>query len=282
MRLICPNCDAQYEVPDEVVPTAGRDVQCSNCGKTWFQHHPDHVPDTTEDTESDLSSTSPDPDDEVSPASVDKITGAKRRQLDPAVADILRQEAEVEFEARRRRQDQVLESQPDLGLEDSTATTKPAIPQPDEAEKRRAAEAKERMDRMRGKPDAMAAAVASASAAAAASRRELLPDIDEINSTLRSDSAPRSVDAETREEVGTGGTRKSKGRFRRGFMMALLIFAIAVLIYIFAPQIAAAVPAAEGPLMSYVAWVDQLRLALDAQVKSLLGTLDSIAEGTGQ
>ncbi|MDG1102854.1 MAG: zinc-ribbon domain-containing protein, partial [Ascidiaceihabitans sp.] len=40
MRLICPNCDAQYEVPTEVVPTEGRDVQCSNCGQTWFQHHP--------------------------------------------------------------------------------------------------------------------------------------------------------------------------------------------------------------------------------------------------
>ncbi|MGJ5621471.1 zinc-ribbon domain-containing protein, partial [Sulfitobacter sp. MF3-043] len=37
MRLICPNCDAQYEV----MPTDGRDVQCSNCGQTWFQHHPD-------------------------------------------------------------------------------------------------------------------------------------------------------------------------------------------------------------------------------------------------
>ncbi len=37
MRLTCPNCGAQYEVPDDVIPTAGRDVQCSNCGNTWFQ-----------------------------------------------------------------------------------------------------------------------------------------------------------------------------------------------------------------------------------------------------
>ncbi|MEO1734275.1 MAG: zinc-ribbon domain-containing protein, partial [Pseudomonadota bacterium] len=42
MRLTCPNCGAQYEVPDEVIPEAGRDVQCSNCGTTWFQAHPDH------------------------------------------------------------------------------------------------------------------------------------------------------------------------------------------------------------------------------------------------
>ncbi len=37
MRLTCPNCRAQYEVPDEVIPEEGRDVQCSNCEKTWFQ-----------------------------------------------------------------------------------------------------------------------------------------------------------------------------------------------------------------------------------------------------
>lgn len=37
MRLICPNCSAQYEVDDSVVPEAGRDVQCSACGHTWFQ-----------------------------------------------------------------------------------------------------------------------------------------------------------------------------------------------------------------------------------------------------
>jgi predicted Zn finger-like uncharacterized protein len=37
MRLICPNCAAQYEVDDGVIPEAGRDVQCSNCGHTWWQ-----------------------------------------------------------------------------------------------------------------------------------------------------------------------------------------------------------------------------------------------------
>jgi predicted Zn finger-like uncharacterized protein len=37
MRLICPNCDAQYEVSDSAIPAGGRDVQCSNCGNTWYQ-----------------------------------------------------------------------------------------------------------------------------------------------------------------------------------------------------------------------------------------------------
>ena len=37
MRLICPNCSAQYEIDATLVPDEGRDVQCSNCGKTWFE-----------------------------------------------------------------------------------------------------------------------------------------------------------------------------------------------------------------------------------------------------
>ena len=37
MRLVCPNCGAQYEVDDAVIPPNGRDVQCSNCAHSWFQ-----------------------------------------------------------------------------------------------------------------------------------------------------------------------------------------------------------------------------------------------------
>ncbi|MCU0907009.1 MAG: zinc-ribbon domain-containing protein [Rhodobacteraceae bacterium] len=37
MRITCPNCGAQYEVDARVIPDMGRDVQCSNCGHTWFQ-----------------------------------------------------------------------------------------------------------------------------------------------------------------------------------------------------------------------------------------------------
>ncbi|PQO21930.1 thioredoxin, partial [Rhodobacteraceae bacterium WD3A24] len=40
MRLTCPNCGAQYEIDDGVIPDAGRDVQCSSCGHAWFQYPP--------------------------------------------------------------------------------------------------------------------------------------------------------------------------------------------------------------------------------------------------
>ena len=50
MRLICPNCGATYEVDAGLVPPAGRDVQCSNCGHGWFQHPEGEDPHEDEDT----------------------------------------------------------------------------------------------------------------------------------------------------------------------------------------------------------------------------------------
>ncbi|KIN63657.1 MJ0042 family finger-like domain protein [Sulfitobacter noctilucicola] len=277
MRLTCPNCDAQYEVPDEVVPTAGRDVQCSNCGQTWFQYHPDNEPEEAQDIEETLSVDAPAPDEEVSPPPPPVLPSTEpvRKELDPAVADILRQEAEAEFEARRKRQSEPLESQPELGLD--AAEQPPATPiVPQDDPDTRAHEAKKRMARMRGEPEPKSAEAAAA-AAAISSRRELLPDIEEINSTLRNDTVSNNMDADAREELGAGGGTKKKGSFKRGFLTVVLIALVLLLLYIYADQIAQAVPALEGIMTSYVSAIDAMRTGLDSQVRSLLGWLDSKA-----
>lgn len=53
MRLVCPNCAAQYEVDETVIPETGRDVQCSNCGQMWFQPGPAAMLSGTEDSTSE-------------------------------------------------------------------------------------------------------------------------------------------------------------------------------------------------------------------------------------
>ncbi|MEH6829775.1 MAG: zinc-ribbon domain-containing protein [Sulfitobacter sp.] len=279
MRLICPNCDAQYEVPDDVMPVAGRDVQCSNCGQTWFQHHPDHTP----SEQSELID-APAPDEETAPPPPPPPPAAapERKQLDPAVADILRQEAEAEQAARRSSQPDALESQPDLGmdLEDSSY---------EDSADRRSREARDRMARLRGNdtPEVQAAggsAPAGESAVATTalgSRRDLLPDIEEINSTLRSGSARTGVGAADLDPEIEAPTHQRKRRgFRTGFITMLLIFAVLAIVYVFAPRLSAAVPALAAPLQSYVTTVDKGRSWLDAKVQSMLKSLDSAAAGS--
>ncbi len=267
MRLICPNCDAQYEVPDDVMPEAGRDVQCSNCGQTWFQHHPDHAPDE-EDSTAEVDA--PTPDEEISPPPPPVTAAApERKQLDPAVADILRQEAEAEHEARRKRQSETLESQPDLGLGGDNEA---------DNEDTRTHQARERMARMRG--EAVPEKEATAKAAAISSRRDLLPDIEEINSTLRTGKNRDGSGADTGPDIDAPTTQKRKRGFRRGFVLMMLVFAILAAVYAFAPQIAKSVPQADPYLSAYVAWVDKLRVLLDDSVQSFLSWLDAVASNS--
>ena len=94
--------------------------------------------------------------------------------------------------------------------------------------------------------------------------RALLPDIEEINSSLQ----PAGV-------IQTPPRRPSppppKGSsFSRGFAMVLLLSAVLCGIYIGADALAETVPALAAPLESYVAQVDALRLWLDLSVQSLL------------
>lgn len=271
MRLICPNCDAQYEVPDEVVPTDGRDVQCSNCGQTWFQHHPDHMPQEEDSGIDGVDIDAPAPDEEVSPPPPPPLPRQQepvRKQLDPAVADILRQEAEAEHEARQKRQSEPLESQPDLGLDSHDDS--------DDAPDRRAREAQKRMARMRGESEPVSDAAVNA--AAISSRRDLLPDIEEINSTLRTGkNRTGGTASDNSPHIEAPTTKKRKRGFRNGFLTMVVLFAALAALYIYAPQIAKAVPQVDPYLSAYVTWVDQTRLWLDGHIQNLLAGLDTMA-----
>lgn len=275
MRLTCPNCDAQYEVPEEVIPTAGRDVQCSNCGQTWFQHHPDHL----EDELSDLLKEAPESDvaeeeDDPLPAPETDPPAPPRRELDPAVAEILRAEAEAEHEARKRRQRQAapLESQPDLGLTETGAEAD--LDEDDDSEwdnQRRQLEARRRMAELRGTTPRRRPL--ETQLPNPPPRRTALPDVEEINSSLRSDTR--------RDRVATGGQintlpapRRRTG-FRSGFLIILGIVLVMGLIYAFAPEIARAMPQADPALSSYVAWVDDGRVWLNGRIEALLAWFDA-------
>lgn len=207
MRLICPNCGAQYEIDAELIPQAGRDVQCSDCGHTWFETPgaslareasiddlatPDDLPEDGATSQAEAAFTDQPPSPE-----------APRPHLSEDVAQILREEADHE-RAQRKRDAEQIEIQPDLGLHDAPA------------------------------------------------RREQLPDIEEINSSLRSNDAPPTPPA--------APTRK--GGFWTGFLIIVLLAALALAAYLFADQIARALPATDPALSAYTDWVDGLRLRL--------------------
>ncbi|HCP82052.1 MAG TPA: thioredoxin [Octadecabacter sp.] len=263
MRMICPNCGAQYEVADDVIPESGRDVQCSNCGHTWFEQpgaseaaeHGASIDAPSEPEPEVVSEPEPEPEPEPTPEPEvepeSERSAPQQREMDPEVADILREEAEYEQAARQAEADPI-ETQPDLDLSH------------DPEEDRRSREARDRLARLRGEPEAAASVDAMMQQEAAAPRRALLPDIEEINSTLRPEAGPSDVAGAEQEEA------RPRSGFRRGFMLIVTLALIALAVYIFAPQLSAAVPQAEPILTSYVEWVNGLRIWLDGEIQGFI------------
>lgn len=298
MRLICPSCGAQYEVDESVIPDGGRDVQCSNCGHAWFQLSARQLkaeaeaaarkaaadaavealkvkaPKGTESAAAGLAEAPPEPsgawaertgeqqtEESETPAGQPESSGRPRRTLDDAVRNVLREEAERETRARIA-EGSAVETQPDLGLAAAigaaTATT--------------------------GGPKADSGTDRASTAQGAAhdfddnalvprvSRRELLPDIEEINSTLRATSE-RGGEAAAIDAPETLARRRSG--FRMGFFTALLVAVLVLGLYVVAPTLAQKVPALAPALGSYVAMVDSGRIWLDEQMRSLTATLQS-------
>lgn len=345
MRLVCPNCEAKYEVPEDAIPESGRDVQCANCGHSWFQMRPraaaseaapvvapaadapaaaaempveapvevsaeasapqpaaepeavpaDPVPVETAkvpdaavgiaDAAPPVDATAPadeaqppraDPvppvatepvatepvaDDQVAPPAATltppdpapalapdlapeladgpatppaDATGAAAYAVDDSVLAILREEAEREARARKAEAAKPLETQTELGIDQ--AVPEVSLPhQPVHEE------------------------------ASLAARRARLPDVEEINSTLR--PTETVVTAET---AGDAAPVAAEGRssFRSGFLVVLSLAILGSAVYGSADAIAAAIPALSGLLEGYVGFVDSLRLQLDGLMQS--------------
>lgn len=282
MRLICPNCDAQYEVDDSAIPDAGRDVQCSGCGHAWFQmrdsfeddltdalyHDPE--PEAVADVPAALAQTEdatddPDDEDDIAPLPAAKAAPAQvQRGLDPAVMAILREEAELE-RAARRAEAVGIEMQGDLGL------PPPVSPVVGSAAAAAAASASVRTETDRRIATMKGEAVAPPRAAA---RRDLLPDIEEINSSLRPNDT-----AASREEARAAKAAASGSGFRSGFVLALVLAAVVVALYMMAPQISAQIPGAADAMASYVAMIDSLRLSIDGLMRQATGALNGLTRG---
>ncbi|GAA3861784.1 zinc-ribbon domain-containing protein [Celeribacter arenosi] len=171
-------------------------------------------------------------------------------KLPDDVRDILREEADL---ARSQRNAAgTLESQPELGI-DAPAQ---------DSETKAIRESIAKMDSAGDEADDPAALAALASGR----RRDLLPDIEEINSTL-SASSERDDDGVVHDEE-TLRERSNRRGFRWVFTLLVLLAVLAIVLYMFAPKIAEAVPQFAPLLESYVNAANDLRMNLDVMLEN--------------
>jgi resuscitation-promoting factor RpfA len=96
-------------------------------------------------------------------------------------------------------------------------------------------------------------------------RRTLLPDVEEINSTLR--PSEQSQDQEMGDD-GMPAVAETRSSFRSGFLLVMAVAIIGAAVYGSAGMIADLVPALAGPLEAYVSFIDSLRLQLDGLMQN--------------
>lgn len=265
MRLVCPNCDAEYEVDAAAIPDAGRDVQCSNCGHAWFQLSPR--------VEEELASEEalfepPPPLDEAADEDENDLIpppAPRPRALDESVLSVLREEAERETAARRAEAAPAMEYQADLGLGAAVAATVAAASSKADAVVDPVAQ---RVARMKGEDIAPAKPL---------SRRDMLPEIDEINTTLRATNEHRSGEAGAVSD--SLNAPAGRNAFRSGFVLMMLLAVLIVALYVMAPKLAQQIPGLAGPIQAYVDMVDAARVALDGLLKTLTATIQGASGG---
>ena len=255
MRLICPNCEAQYEVDPSQIPSAGRDVQCSNCEHSWFQGpvRSDMPPGGSSfvaernQGQTDLAPDAPINERAGSTSAAvnetfEDSSQLPRRPLDPKVANILREEAELEAAARRwEGAGDGLRSDGESGPE-QTGVEPPHL-------------RKESPASGDNYPDASVSDIGDI---------DVLPDL-------------RKRTKSTEKTVAKRRTARRRG-FRVGFVLAAFAVAIGTTIQSFAPEIMARYPQAGPYIAAYVEWADQARALLDDAKIFLLARLGEIIE----
>ena len=257
MRLICPKCDAQYDIADDVIPEGGRDVQCSSCTHTWFQMEKHKLVNRS------LIERPTKPERDVNDPPPKPADFSTRRPLDSSIADILREEA------AREKADippPTLQAAPPPTSSGSTAE--------------RAEETRKRIAELTGETAYTPAAIAAAATGPVAEvarpasvvtgdtvsggNQRSMPSIHEINATLseRAESVDLSgLTVAEQEEVV-----KRRG-FRRGFVLMLLLIAILITPYFFVDEITEKFPQTQEYMDRYVVIVDDGRIWLNEQVQ---------------
>src|SRR6056300_572816 len=348
MRLTCPNCTAQYQVPADAIPENGRDVQCSACEHTWFQSGaPDDmtlataipvtvpsvsapsVPDVTPTPDqavspekSDTSATSetmadnsdfeqhlsesldhsepaaqdaddpmpmaPQPSQSQQPADAldgDDDDGAikpklPKRELDPQVANVLREEAEREKRARLAAQSQTQSQTRDemslTSAQDDTADYISDIdPQTtiehDDTELDDIAVSTEPKRKKIYPPnlDDLDDLYNQTADSADQAISDTLPDPDDLKSSLHDSGDDVTILGAADPAEGA----KEKSNRRSGFILAFIVLAAGFWLYSNAAAVAQAIPQTKTALQIFVLSVDAVRNGLNNFATSIITTV---------
>lgn len=233
MRLSCPNCDQTYDVPKGALPPAGQHVQCSACHTRWFARGQAPAAKLSEDEIlANLDAR------RSGARNLSLVSGARREPLDAGDA----------------AQDADEDAPFDWAAPDAEPDADEPTPAPDDPEADPAPDAK--IDAADAPPAAPAAETTPAPAAPSA------PETRGPDAGRPTRAAERRLDLTRAPEPGPAPAPKpqtSPPRFLDGFLLVLVLAAVAAALYAFADQIARGLPPLAGVINAYSTSVDAVR-----------------------
>lgn len=275
MELICPSCEARYDVPDAAIGDKGRQVSCLNCGHGWHAYPPlvleasEAPKSATPNWQSEDEKASPvgagasrlsewtTPEEDLSDSSVAENSSSDVAPIAPPPASSSRHEQLAEIR--------------EMLAEVQTESRASAAISPDAALAAGAAVSAATQDRALGaEPNPSAQ-----SSGGAGNVADLDSDdpIDALRQKLSQKDvqrmAPKPPDtrklrrAHARKEAHRRRREaQGSGAFLTGFLLVVVVAAIMVALYLLHPQIIERMPGTEPALTEYVSTIDGWRVGV--------------------
>jgi len=254
IEIVCPSCQARYELPDNSIGPEGRKVSCSSCQHKW-RAFPEGMEPAAGGMPSDAE---PEPVPQPVPQPAMIAASGPSGDSDPAPASFSQPPA-----ATGSREDQLAAIRRMLSDLKESADSAPT-PEPKAAEVE----------------DEPIPAVAGASRgfyrdSAAEERQDPLKaritQVDHLGKAVKGEAAQTNYDAaqlrkrhekRAKQLQRARERRRKSGGFLTGFTLVAMVASVVVGLYVLHPQIIAASPELEPAMNQYVTTIDRYRVEL--------------------
>jgi len=247
IEIVCPSCQARYQLPDDSIGAEGRKVSCSSCSHKWRAHadgaepapaqpSPEPAPEPAAGPESvaesaAMAAVAAPGNDTAAPSGVPPAATGDREDQMAAIRQML---SDLKESA-----DAAPEAEPEARPEPVAAT--PTMRRRDEDEE---------IDPLKSRIDG----------------------VDKLGRTIKGEAAKTGYDAaklrrlhekRAKKLQRSRERRKKSGAFLTGFTLVAMVTGTMVGLYVLHPQIIASSPRMEPALTEYVVTVDRYRTELN-------------------
>lgn len=266
IEIVCPSCQAHYELPDNSIGAEGRKVSCSSCQHKWRAYPEGMEPVEMEAAETSAASAVPLSGHAYGapsgPAAASGPSAAPAVAMAAAAASLGVTEPPAATGSREDQLAAIRRMLSDLKENADSADRREPEPEPEQPNPVSAAargfyrdtETEERHDPLKAR----------------------ITQVDTLGRAVKGEPAPNNYDAaQLRKRHEKRAKRLQRARERRrktggfltGFTLVAVVASVVVGLYVMHPQIVASQPELEPAMNQYVSTIDRYRVELGEQTE---------------